>query len=179
MALKQILEKHADDPVSRERFVAEAEITGAIEHPGVVPVYGLGSDASGRPYYAMRFVKGHSFKEAINRFHNDEALKKDPGRRSLELRELQRRFTDICNAIDYAHSRGVIHRDLKPSNIIVGEHGETLVVDWGLAKTVGRPDPTVGEQTITPMVGRIGGDFARQRAGHAGVYEPRTGQGQT
>ena len=71
---KQILEKHADDPVSRQRFVAEAEITGGLEHPGVVPVYGLGTDADGRPYYAMRFIKGDSLKEAIDRFHKDEAL---------------------------------------------------------------------------------------------------------
>ena len=67
---KQILEKHADDPVSRQRFVAEAEITGGLEHPGVVPVYGLGTDADGRPYYAMRFIKGDSLKEAIERFHD-------------------------------------------------------------------------------------------------------------
>jgi tetratricopeptide (TPR) repeat protein/tRNA A-37 threonylcarbamoyl transferase component Bud32 len=153
VALKQILEKHADDPVSRQRFVAEAEITGALEHPGIVPVYGLGTDAGGRPYYAMRFIKGDSLKEAIDRFHKDEALTKDPGRRSLELRKLLRRFTDVCNAIDYAHSRGVIHRDLKPANIIVGKHGETLVVDWGLAKAVGRADPSVGEQTIAPSSG--------------------------
>ncbi len=150
VALKQILEKHADDPDSRQRFVAEAEITGGLEHPGVVPVYGLGTDAAGRPYYAMRFIKGDSLKEAIDRFHKDEALNKDPGRRSLELRKLLRRFTDVCNAIDYAHSRGVIHRDLKPANIIVGKHGETLVVDWGLAKAVGRADPSTGEQTIAP-----------------------------
>ncbi len=150
VALKQILEKHADDPVSRQRFVAEAEITGGLEHPGVVPVYGLGTDAGGRPYYAMRFIKGDSLKEAIARFHEDEALKTDPGRRSLELRKLLRRFTDVCNAIDYAHSRGVIHRDLKPANIIVGKHGETLVVDWGLAKAVGRADPSAGEQTLAP-----------------------------
>ncbi len=150
MALKQILEKHADDRVSRQRFVAEAEITGGLEHPGVVPVYGLGTDAAGRPYYAMRFIKGDSLKEAIGRFHNDEMLGKDPGRRSLELRKLLHRFTDVCNAIDYAHSRGVIHRDVKPANIILGKHGETLVVDWGLAKAVGRADPAAGEQTITP-----------------------------
>ncbi len=150
VALKQILDKHADDPDSRQRFVAEAEITGGLEHPGVVPVYGLGSDAEGRPYYAMRFIKGDSLKAAIDRFHKDEDLKKDPGRRSLELRKLLRRFTDVCNAIDYAHSRGVIHRDLKPANIIVGRHGETLVVDWGLAKAVGRADPSAGEQTISP-----------------------------
>ena len=150
VALKQILEKHADDPVSRQRFVAEAEITGGLEHPGVVPVYGLGTDAVGRPYYAMRFIKGDSLKEAIARFHEDEVLKTDPGRRSLELRKLLRRFTDVCNAIDYAHSRGVIHRDIKPANIIVGKYGETLVVDWGLAKAIGRADPSAGEQTIAP-----------------------------
>ena len=150
VALKQILEKHADDPVSRQRFVAEAEITGGLEHPGVVPVYGLGAYNNGRPYYAMRFIKGVSLKEAIARYHADEALKQDPGRRSLELRKLLRRFTDVCNAIDYAHSRGVIHRDIKPGNIIVGNHGETLVVDWGLAKAVGRGDQSAGEQTIAP-----------------------------
>jgi eukaryotic-like serine/threonine-protein kinase len=66
------------------------------------------------------------------------------------LRKLLRRFLDVCNAVDYAHSRGVIHRDIKPANIILGKHGETLVVDWGLAKAVGRADPSVGEQTIAP-----------------------------
>jgi serine/threonine-protein kinase len=137
VALKQILERHADDPVSRSRFLAEAEITGGLEHPGIVPVYGLGTYADGRPYYAMRFIAGDSLKEAIDQFHADESLKSDPGRRSLELRKLLRRFTDVCNAIDYAHSRGVLHRDIKPGNIIVGRHGETLVVDWGLAKAVG------------------------------------------
>jgi serine/threonine-protein kinase len=150
VALKQILEKHADDPESRLRFVAEAEITGGLEHPGVVPVYGLGMYPDGRPYYAMRFIRGDSLKEAIGRFHAEPALKSDPGRQSLELRKLLRRFLDVCNAVDYAHSRGVIHRDLKPANIILGTHGETLVVDWGLAKAVGRSDPSAGEQTVAP-----------------------------
>ena len=150
VALKQMLDKHADDPVSRQRFVAEAEITGGLEHPGIVPVYGVGTTAGGRPYYAMRFIKGDSLKEAIEHFHKDDTLKNHPGRRSLELRKLLRRFLDVCNAVDYAHSRGVIHRDLKPANIILGKHGETLVVDWGLAKAIGRADPSVGEQTIVP-----------------------------
>ena len=117
-----------------------------------MPVYGLGTYADGRPYYAMRFIRGDSLKEAIDRFHKDEALKKEPGRRSLELRKLLRRFIDVCNAIDYAHSRGILHRDLKPGNIILGKHGETLVVDWGLAKPLGRTDPDsdIGERTLMP-----------------------------
>src|SRR5206468_2664422 len=153
VALKQILDTHADDPTSRQRFLLEAEVTGALEHPGIVPVYGLGTYAGGRPYYAMRFIRGDSLKGAIEHFHGDDSLKRDPGRRSLELRKLLRRFLDVCNAIDYAHSRGVIHRDLKPANIILGRHGETLVVDWGLAKVVGRADPSVDdEQTIAPSL---------------------------
>jgi serine/threonine-protein kinase len=98
----------------------------------------------------VRFIRGDSLKEAIGRFHADDMLESNPGRRSLELRKLLRRFLDVCNAVDYAHSRGLIHRDIKPANIILGKHGETLVVDWGLAKAVGRADPSVGEQTIVP-----------------------------
>ncbi len=150
VALKQILERHADDAVCRQRFDVEAEITGGLEHPGVVPVYGLGTYSGGRPYYAMRFIRGDSLKEAVEHFHSNEAPTPDPGRRSLELRKLLRRFHDVCNAVDYAHSRGVLHRDLKPANIMLGQYGETLVVDWGLAKVIGRSDPSAGEQTIAP-----------------------------
>ena len=99
----------------------------------------------------MRFIKGESLKEAIERFPSARREPAGPMRPPLaELRKLLRRFVDVCNAIDYAHSRGVIHRDIKPANIILGKHGETLVVDWGLAKAIGRADPSVGEQTIAP-----------------------------
>jgi eukaryotic-like serine/threonine-protein kinase len=152
VALKQILDHHADDPSSRTRFVLEAEITGGLEHPGIVPVYGLGSYGDGRPYYAMRFVRGDSLKEVIAAFHADEDLKGDPGRRSLELRKLRRRFVDIWNAIDYAHTRGVLHRDIKPAIVVVGKHGETLVIDWGLAKPLGKAESgrPSDERTLMP-----------------------------
>ncbi len=141
VALKRILDHHADDPASRTRFVLEAEVTGGLEHPGIVPVYGLGHGPDGRPYYAMRLIRGGSLKEAVDQFHADGAMKTDAGRRSLELRKLLRRFVDVCNTVAYAHSRGVLHRDLKPANVVVGRYGETLVVDWGLAKPMGPPSP--------------------------------------
>jgi serine/threonine-protein kinase len=137
VALKEIQERHADDPDSRARFIQEAEITGKLEHPGIVPVYGLGQGGGGRPFYAMRFIQGSSLKEAMAAFHGDEKLNRNSAAWGSRLRELLRRFIDVCNAIAYAHSRGVLHRDLKPGNILLGPYGETLVVDWGLARVVG------------------------------------------
>jgi tetratricopeptide (TPR) repeat protein/tRNA A-37 threonylcarbamoyl transferase component Bud32 len=155
VALKEIQLQYANDPHSRGRFLVEAEITGSLEHPGVVPVYGLGHYPDGRPFYAMRFVKGDSLKDAISRFHQMEGPGRDPGERSLGLRQLLGRFVDVCNAVAYAHSRGVLHRDLKPGNVMLGRYGETLVVDWGLAKVVGRPEAPAGdgEATLRPSSG--------------------------
>jgi serine/threonine-protein kinase len=134
VALKEIQGQHADNQESRSRFLLEAEVTGGLEHPGIVPVYGLGQYADGRPFYAMRFIRGDNLKDAIERFHKAEGQNRDSSERALALRQLLRRFIDVCNAIAYAHSRGVLHRDLKPGNIMLGSYGETLVVDWGLAK---------------------------------------------
>src|SRR5262249_16207830 len=125
VALKSILDHRADDPDSRHRFVLEAEITGGLEHSGIGPVYGLGASKDGRPYYARGLIRGDSLKDAIGEFHAKSGSAAD---RSLALRKLLRRFLDVCNAMEYAHSRGVLHRDLKPGNIIVSKYGETLVV---------------------------------------------------
>jgi eukaryotic-like serine/threonine-protein kinase len=165
VALKEIHAKYADDEASRLRFLLEAEVTGGLEHPGIVPVYGLGRYDDGRPFYAMRFIRGDSLQEAANRFHGRSipgrettvASKNDgqapaPHFTGLEFRKLLGRFIDVCQAIAYAHSRGVLHRDLKPGNIMLGKYGETLVVDWGLAKPQGRDDTTkvAGETTLRP-----------------------------
>ncbi|HUG68329.1 MAG TPA: protein kinase [Pirellulaceae bacterium] len=131
VALKELLDQHADDGDTQSRFLTEAKITGSLEHPGVVPVYGLGSYIDGRPYYAMRFIQGTSLEAAVDQFHRGPA---SPAGQHLELRKLLGRFIAVCNAMEYAHSRRVIHRDLKPANIMLGQYGETLVVDWGLAK---------------------------------------------
>ncbi len=158
VALKRIKRDHATDRDKRARFVVEAEVTGRLEHPGIVPVYGLGTYDDGRPFYAMRFIRGDNLKSAIEQFHQAEEKGRDPGERNLALLKLLRRFLDVCNAIDYAHSRGVLHRDLKPGNIMLGKFGETLVVDWGLAKSVGRPEAapasaTMDDRTLIPQSG--------------------------
>ncbi len=184
VALKQIQTHHADDPASRARFLLEAEVTGRLEHPGVVPVYGLGANEQGRPFYAMRFVRGESLKEAIDRFHRADAQPgRDPAERTLALRQLLGRFIDVCHAIAYAHSRGVIHRDLKPANILLGPYGETLVVDWGLAKVVGREDPTplpTAELTlrIAPHSGS-GDTVAGSAIGTPSYMSPEQAEGRT
>jgi serine/threonine-protein kinase len=145
VALKEIQGKHADHPDSRARFLLEAEVTGLLEHPGIVPVYGLGTYADGRPYYAMRFIQGDSLKEALERFHRSGGVG-STAERTLEFRKLLGRFVDVCNAIAYAHSKGVLHRDLKPGNIMLGQYGETLVVDWGLAKPLALPEVGSGRR---------------------------------
>ena len=95
VALKEIQGRFADDEDSRGRFVLEVEITGNLEHPGIVPVYGLGQHESGRPYYAMRFIHGDSLKDAIKEFHGEKNL--TDSERILELRKLLGRFIDVCH----------------------------------------------------------------------------------
>ncbi len=197
VALKEIQRRHAKSQVVQERFVREAKITGKLEHPGIVPVYSVGTKPDGTPFYAMRFVQGESLKAAIDEFHSrgdvalgdrvvagsspaiapdsipasdqialapspsddqaegaDAQVRPEPNSeldghngtrrqsfRSRPFRQLLSRFVYVCNVMEYAHSRGVLHRDLKPGNIMLGKHGETLVVDWGLAKEVGQPEP--------------------------------------
>lgn len=163
VAVKRIKSHYADDPGSRSRFLSEATLTARLDHPGVVPVFGLVNDVRGRPCYAMRFIRGETLKDEIDRYHGnqkaeDKGQKTDktgqtegtaggaPGAasapaeappvvpRTVAFRHLLARFIATCQAIAYAHKKNIIHRDIKPANIMVGSFGETLVVDWGLAK---------------------------------------------
>jgi serine/threonine-protein kinase len=177
VALKEIQLRHADDPDSRSRFLREAKVTGKLEHPGIVPVYGLGRHADGRPYYAMRFIRGDSLQEAIDRFHRPEEAPPDPGERALEFRKLLGRFLDACNAIAYAHSRGVLHRDLKPANIMLGPYGETLVVDWGLAKAIGQEEIAAGSSLSATEPAGSGVTAAGQALGTPAYMPPEQAAG--
>ncbi len=135
VAFKEIREEFADEEMSRRRFVFEAEITGNLEHPGIVPVYSLGFQADGRPYYAMRFIRGVSLDVAISDYHR--GIEEAPVVRRASFRRLLQRLLSLCDAVAYAHSRAVLHRDLKPANVMLGEFGETILVDWGLTKLLG------------------------------------------
>jgi eukaryotic-like serine/threonine-protein kinase len=153
VALKEIKVQLTHDVNCRQRFTLEAEINGGLEHPGIVPVYGFGQYPDGRPYYAMRFIRGDSLEEAIDRFHDGKPHADIFN--CVDFRKLLARFVAVCNAMEYAHSRGVLHRDLKPRNIMLGKYGETLVVDWGLAKARGRAERYIdaGEHTLLPRSG--------------------------
>ena len=138
VALKELHPELANDTAALARFLREARITGQLEHPGVVPVYELGwSDEDHQPFYTMRFVRGRTFTQAIQDYH---AKRRTGADASLDLAALLHAFVMVCNTVGYAHARGVIHRDLKGANVILGDFGEVVVLDWGLAKLVGGAD---------------------------------------
>jgi serine/threonine-protein kinase len=138
VALKEIKRDRSWNPDTRSRFLKEAQITGQLEHPNIVPVYELGRRPDdNQPFYTMRFVRGRTLRAAIAAYHERRSQgHHDP----LEFQKLLTALVAVCQAIGYAHSRGVIHRDLKPENIILGSYGEVIVLDWGLATLVRRPD---------------------------------------
>jgi hypothetical protein len=132
---RKVAIKFAQTPAPQARFQREAEITALLEHPGVVPVLMRGQQ-DGRLYYVMRYVEGERFDQAIHSWHKSCQSARDFRRTKVQLqfRELLQRFVAVCQTVAYAHSRGIIHRDLKPNNILLGRFGETIVLDWGLAK---------------------------------------------
>lgn len=132
-----IMPDFRDRPVQDlNRFVREARITARLEHPNIVPIYDIGIDMSGSPFFTMKYLRGHSLAVILKRLHaNDSVIKeKYPPARLLQM------FTRICNAVAYAHSMGIYHMDLKPGNIHCGDYGEVQVIDWGLAGDINNPE---------------------------------------
>jgi serine/threonine-protein kinase len=125
LAVKVLLQKHAERPEVVRRFIEEAQIGGQLQHPGVVPVYDIGRFGE-RPFFTMKLVKGHTLAALL-----DERAEPAQDRPRFLAITLQ-----VSQAMAYAHAKGVIHRDLKPANVMVGAHGEVQLMDWGLAKVL-------------------------------------------
>ncbi|QEG00042.1 Serine/threonine-protein kinase PknD [Stieleria maiorica] len=146
VAVKRISNPGKIQPAQREQFLHEARITSGLQHPGVVPVHELVADETGETYYVMKLLEGDTLRHHIRAAH----AKRPDGRwvrhELIEaITPLLLRFIDVCNAMAYAHRRGIIHRDLKPTNVMAGAFGETIVVDWGLARYV---DDATDESTV-------------------------------
>ena len=132
VAVKEITVRN--NPAALERFRREAEITGQLEHPGIVPIYQLGEDTNtGEVFYAMRFLGKRTFHDAIMEYHERRSEGSD---NPMLIRQLLTDFVNICQAIGHAHSRKVIHRDLKPENVAIDSFGQVIVIDWGIAKVL-------------------------------------------
>jgi PAS domain S-box-containing protein len=138
VALKELRPEQVGQAALGARFLQEARITGQLEHPGIVPVYELARPRDDRqPFYTMRFVKGRTLSEAARAYHDQRRAGRAD---ALGLPALLNAFVTVCNTVAYAHSRGVLHRDLKGPNVILGDFGEVVVLDWGLAKRLDRPE---------------------------------------
>ncbi|MGE3854221.1 MAG: protein kinase, partial [Planctomycetota bacterium] len=137
IAMKVMLEQ---DPTTGQlsRFLEEGQITGQLEHPNVPPVHEIGVDSHGRLFFTMKLVRGRSLHDRLQDVLDD--IEEGRGERAFPLRARLDVFRKVCDAISFAHSRGVLHRDLKPENVMVGEFGEVQVMDWGLAKLMGRSE---------------------------------------
>jgi serine/threonine-protein kinase len=163
LALKVMRGDCAALPDVVQRFVEEAQVGGQLQHPGVVPVYELGNTEDGRPYFTMKLVKGQTLSKLLRE-------RPDPSHERVRFLKV---FEQVCQAVAYAHSKGVVHRDLKPHNVMVGAFGEVQVMDWGLAKVLTGPERSQPEAVTVAgamvasvvRVSRADADSAKTREG--------------
>lgn len=183
VALKELRPEVAKSSTIVNRFLREARLTGQLEHPGIIPVHELDAALTDRgPFYAMRFVQGRTLRQAIEEYHGRNSTSTTDGMKFVNLLAA---FVGACNTVAYAHSHGVIHRDLKGDNIILGDFGEVVVLDWGLAKQMGTAESAPTEvPTYDPldagltMQGQVVGTPAymspEQAAGNLDLVDHRT-----
>jgi tetratricopeptide (TPR) repeat protein len=145
IALKTLKANTRNRPALRRRFLLEAHITGQLEHPGIVPVYELVHPEHEPPFYAMRFVRGNTLSQAVADHHS---ARRSGTEGAVKLTDLLQAFVSVCITLEYAHARGVVHRDLKGSNLILGPYGEVIVLDWGIARVLGRRDEDMEEPPV-------------------------------
>ena len=138
VALKELSLEVAHDRSARSRFVREVQVTAQLDHPHIVPVYGLEVASGGRPAYAMKLVEGQTFGQLITDTRACYEKKETPDEDHALPARLEH-FLKVCDAIGYAHERGVVHRDLKPANLMVGRHKEVYVMDWGICRLMTQP----------------------------------------
>ncbi len=161
VALKVIRDPDSSDRAAR--FVLEAQITGQLEHPNIVPVHELGVGPGGRPFFAMKLVRGRTLASILAAYRHDAV----EAAREFPLTRMLRFVVDVCNAVGFAHARGVIHRDIKPANIMVGDFGEVMLMDWGLAKVVA--GGAVGSDTVEEALPPSGDTSKIQRLRPEGI----------
>ncbi|MFW5741139.1 MAG: protein kinase domain-containing protein [Myxococcota bacterium] len=148
VALKRLDKQHLSVDMYRDGFIAEAQITGQLEHPNIVPVHELAVGDNGVPYFTMKLVQGVDFKKWL-------ASPERPPGSTARLEQGLEIMLKVCDAIAYAHHRGVIHRDLKPDNIMVADFGQVYVMDWGLARLI-KTKPVSGQRAQMEAQGPVG-----------------------
>ncbi|MEW6304790.1 MAG: serine/threonine-protein kinase [Verrucomicrobiota bacterium] len=147
VAVKRPRAAHISNGESRRRFAAEAALTAGLEHPGIASVHEFHEGAE--PFYVMRLVNGRPFGERIRDYHQAPADQSRKDRR-LQRHQLLNSFVAVCDAVAFAHARGIIHRDLKPGNVVAGDHGDTVILDWGMAKRFADAEPDARPIVGTP-----------------------------
>lgn len=151
IALKRIRSDLLDHPQIRHRFLKEAHITCQLTHPAIIPIYSIQS-AQLSAFYTMPFVEGETLKQVIRKTRQQEKKGEKLDHIGGSIPALMRIFITICQAVGYAHSKGVLHRDLKPENIIIGKYGEVLILDWGLAKYIHTSQSDEDEKPFHPSI---------------------------
>ncbi len=167
----KLVRSDRDPPQLEARFFEEARVQGGLEHPGIVPVYDVGRDDEGRAFFTMKRVRGVSLDVVLGRLRREEP----DAMREYTTHRLLTAFAQVCLTVDFAHSRGISHRDLKPSNVMLGDHGEVYVLDWGIAKVrrqatgddAGPASAPVGDPTFVGTLGYVAPELTGGSRGNA------------